>query len=182
MMIDVISPATILVALSGEDIKKYDLDFKTTDTEASRAGLTRLMLRVGEECGLSHSSKSYLIEALPGGDSVLLIITVRGEKLRKKYRIKKTELFECGFFSNADDLLDYLRICPPVGCTVFGENSGWWLVPDLPLSGELRGRLCEFGSLRELSPVALARIREQGRIVYERRQRRPRKPVFPKET
>ena len=58
-----------------DDLQRYDLDFEAADSDATRKGLTRLMYRVGEECGLNHRDKSYLIEALPGKESCLLIIS-----------------------------------------------------------------------------------------------------------
>ena len=89
MTIDRLSEGMILVTLMRDDMTRYSLDFNDdADGERTRRGLTRLMVRVGTECGLDHHNKCYLIEALPSRDCCLLIISVRRTR-RKKYRIKR---------------------------------------------------------------------------------------------
>ena len=74
MTIDRLSQGMILVTLMDDDMRRYSLDFNdAADGERTRRGLTRLMYRVGEECGIDHRDKCYLIEALPGKESYCLL-------------------------------------------------------------------------------------------------------------
>lgn len=159
MTIDRISRQTILVTLGQEDIERYRLDFDGDDASARR-GLTLLMNRVGEVCGLDHSGRSYLIEALPAGDSCLLIISVRRTR-RRSYRIKRITRQECFVFDSVDALLDW-RSTGTVGGDLYLYQGGWWLLPAYPPAPRSRRRLAEYAEVRELTAVAIARIRELG--------------------
>ena len=109
MTIDRLGEGMILVTLMQDDMRRYRLDFgDAADGDDTRRGLTRLMLHVGEECGLNHRDKCYLIEALPGKESCLLIISVRSNKARRRWRIKRENTVDCCRFASSDDLLDWL--------------------------------------------------------------------------
>ena len=178
MMIDVISKRTILVGLCAEDMERYSLDLGSPDIEASRAGLARLMARVGSECGLRHEGKSYLIEALPGGDGCLLIVSVRDVKKRRVYRIKRKRLFDVCFFSTADDMLDCLKAELSFGFRLYGYGGGYCLRPELPAGERLRAQLSEYGSIKQLTAVGLARVTEVGELIFERSVKRPKLPLI----
>ena len=173
MTIDKIRQDTILVTLNDKDMERYELDFGSA-YERARAGLMRLMRRVGDECGLSHDDKRYLIEALPGGDSCLLIISVYAVKRRRLYRVKKERKLECCRFSSADGLLDYLDRSPELSFEVYRYKNGYVLFPELPLSPRLRGELNEFGCVIEMKTVEAARVREYGAQVLSRAGRQNR--------
>ena len=164
MTIDKLSQDMILVTLMSDDMERYRLDLSASGDEA-RPGLRRLMLRVGEECGLDHTDKSYLIEALPGGDGCLLIISVRKVKRRRVYRVKKLRMTLCCYFEGADALLDFMNLGRRFGCSVYESGPGYAVLPDLPLSQRLRCLLNEYGDVREISVVEAARIRERGRLM-----------------
>ena len=166
MMIDRLSEKTILVTLMRDDMERYRLRFDD-DGEAARRGLTRLMVRVGEECGLDHADKSYLVEALPAGESCLLIITVRTVKRRRLYRIKKVHKRLCCVFSGADALLDWLGAGMGVGGSVYACFGSYYLLPDYPPTARRQAQLSEYGALRELGAVEIARICEHGSVVLE---------------
>ena len=172
MTIDKLSGDIILVSLMRDDMEMYRLDF-SADKEV-RTGLKRLLLKVGEECGLDHSDKSYLIEALPGGDGCLLIISVRNVRKRKIYRVKRTRRYACCRFGEADALLDFLRQGQRLGCSVYRLGEEYILLPDLPPSDRLRGLMNEYGEVVELSAVELARVRELGRPMLCRPESRTR--------
>ena len=171
MTIDKLGDRTILVTLMHDDIERYSLDFEVGGDD-TRRGLTRLMYRVGEECGLSHSDKSYLIEALPAGDSCLLIISIRALTHRKSYRIKRTLRYDCCVFADADALLDWIRAGVEVAGSIYALGGRYELLPDYPLPPRLRAQLSEYGTLRELTAVELARVRENGSVVMEQGVRR----------
>lgn len=171
MVIDQLSDKTILVTLMRDDLQQYSLDFGADNREI-RCGLTRLMLRIGEECGLDHAGKSYLIEALPAGDSCLLIISVRAKQYRRRYRIKRVVTVDCCTFADADALLDWMQTGAGVIGSVYVYRGGYRLLPDYPFPPRVRGRISEYGMLEQLSTVEAARIRELGTPVMEYSARR----------
>lgn len=163
MTIDRLGEKTILVSLTGEDMRRYNLDFDG-DSPATRRGLTRLMYAVGEECGLNHRDKSYLIEALPGGESCLLIISVRVIKKRKKYRIKRDRRVECCRFDDADALLGWLghSESDDMSYALYRADGYYYLLPEYPLTEARRRILSEYAAVTGESPVMTARVREYG--------------------
>lgn len=172
MTIDRLGESTILVTLTGEDMRRYDLDFRE-DTPSTRKGLTRLMYTVGEECGLSHRDKSYLIEALPGGESCLLIISVRVTKSRRKYRIKRDRRVPCCRFDDADALLGWIgrEESKSLSCSLYIADGRYYLLPEYPLSESERRILSEYAAVADESPVTAARIREYGKHIMKRNGR-----------
>lgn len=162
MMIDRVGERTILVTLMRDDMRRYDLDFEEAANESTRRGLTRLMYRVGEECGLDHRDKSYLIEALPGKESCLLIISVRVTKTRRRYRIKRDRLLDCCRFDSADDLLDWMARgdSERLSYRLYRRGGEYYLLPEYPLSDQERCILNEYGTVLQESAVALARVCE----------------------
>lgn len=174
MMIDRLGEKTILVTLMRDDMRRYELDFDAAATESTRRGLTRLMYRVGEECGLDHRDKSYLIEALPGRESCLLIISVRVTKSRRRYRIKRESLCECCRFLSADDMLDWMARADSarLGYRLYRLGQEYFLLPEYPLSEQECCILNEYGSVTRESPVAVARIRENAELIGDHTRRR----------
>lgn len=173
MNVDRIGESTILVTLDREDMKRYSIDFSSDDVDGVQHGLTRLMVRVGEACGLDHKDKSYLIEALPAGESCLLIISVRTVKRRRIYRVKRLRTVDCCVILCADDLLDVLRLDLIGGFRLFHYTERYYLFPDRPFSGHIRAILSEYGALCSLNAVAAARIAEYGERIAERSVRHP---------
>lgn len=174
MTIDRLGEETILVTLLRDDMLRYHLDFNTAEGDSTRRGLTDLMVRIGEECGLDHRGKSYLIEALPGRESCLLIISVRISGTRRRWRIKRDRRVDCCVFSDADDLLDWFARpeSAHMGYTLYAADGRYYLMPEYPLSDGERGLLNEFGCVTRESPVAAARIRERGRLLTGHNRRR----------
>ncbi len=175
MTIDRLGESTILVTLMRDDMRRYDLDFEASaDAAETRQGLTRLMYRVGEECGLNHRDKSYLVEALPGKESCLLIISVRSGKPRKRYRIKRETTVECCVFQRCDDFLDWLSRpeSAALGYSLYALSGCYYLLPTYPLNPAESVLLNEYGAVTKKSPVAAARIREHGTFLREQPDRR----------
>lgn len=172
MTIDRLNEETILVTLARDEMERYSLDFGAGD-DTTRRGLRQLMLRIGHECGLNHSGKSYLIEALPAGGSCLLIISVRPLSRRRTYRIKRVEKRECFRFDGIDALLDWSRVGAVFRGELYTYEDGCWLLPDCPPAPAVRRALTEYASPRELSAVMLARIREHGTPIGGCSPRRP---------
>lgn len=175
MTIDRLGESTILVTLMRDDMRRYELDFDSSaDSRATRRGLTRLMVRVGEECGLNHRGKSYLIEALPAKESCLLIISVRSGHTRRRYRIKRERTADCCCFLSADDLLSWLSRpeSSHMGYSLYLRENRYYLLPEYPWTAAECAALNEYGAVSHESPVAVARIREHGRLISEQPDRR----------
>lgn len=169
MTIDMLNKKTILVTLQQEDMRRYALDLTAhTDTEMTRRGLTELLCRVGEECGLDHRSGSYLIEALPSRDCCLLIISVRRTR-RKKYRIKREKTRAICEFDTADAMLDWMESdrLENFGYTVYWYSGRYILIPDLSIPPISLGSLSEYGKVVTASSVVIARVREYGKLLKE---------------
>lgn len=175
MTIDRLGEGMILVTLLHDDMTRYSLDFnESADGERTRRGLTRLMYRVGEECGLDHRDKCYLIEALPAKESCLLIISVRSNTVRRRYRIKRENRVDCCRFLTIDDMLLWMSRpeSDRIGYALYAVSGSWYLLPEYPLSAAERAVLNEYGAVSRESPVAAARIREHGKLLREHTRRR----------
>ena len=174
MTVDQLSEGTILVALEPDDMERYALDFSRGDTAAARRGLTRLLCRVGEECGLDEKDSSFLIEALPAGDSALLIISVRPPHKRKRWRIKRERRCDVIRFDDIDALIALDPSHLPFGYALY-DSGGWRMIPDRPLSPRMSAMINEYGAVGTLTAVELARIKEYGKLiaVKEPLRRRP---------
>ena len=163
MTIEKLGSTTILVTLRHEDLRRYNLDFDAADTEETLRGLKGLLPVIGASCDLVHRGRSCLIEALPGKDGWLLIISVR--RVRRRYRIKRTGGADCCRFFDADAMLGWLS--HPLSGALCGElyalDDGYLLLSDRPWPPRERAALHEFGSLTRESSVAAARIREFAR-------------------
>ena len=181
MNVDRVGENTILVTLDRDDMTRYSIDFSSDDCGGVQQGLTRLMVRVGEACGLDHRDKSYLIEALPAGDACLLIISVRTVKRRRIYRIKRVKTVDCCVILSCDDLLDVLRLDRIGGFRLYGYADRYYLFPDRPFSDHTRAILNEYGAVRSLNAVAAARIAEYGEAIADRSARPPMRLIMRKD-
>lgn len=175
MTIDRLGEGMILVTLMRDDMTRYSLDFNDdADGERTRRGLTRLMVRVGTECGLDHHNKCYLIEALPGKESCLLIISVRADTSRRRYRVKRENTVDVCRFLTVDDMLLWMRRRESgrLGYSLYAVSDSFFLLPEYPLTNGERATLNEFGVVTRESPVAVARVREHGKLLQEHPRRR----------
>ncbi len=167
MKIDRLNSGMILVTMEREDMRAYRLDFEQdADSESVLRGLSRLILRVREECGLGRRGRSYLVEALPGRDGCLLIISVRAVKRRRIYRIKRDVTRTVCIFDDADALLDWMNAAALRGrYTVRMYRGQYVLVPLLPLNAAEEAQLSGYGRLVKADAVSTARILEFGEVV-----------------
>lgn len=173
MTIEMLDKGTILVSLCAEDMRQYALSFDEPSAACPRAGLTNLLYHVGETCGLDHSGKSYLIEALPSYDGCLLIISVRRAKYRRKYRVKRRRSAQVYVFFDADAMLDYRRLYPEeTGYSVYRYKDRYVLIPAVPAPDNAYSRLCEYADRCSLSDAMTAHIKEYGALLWEKELQR----------
>jgi len=161
MTIEMLNKGTILVLMAQEDMRRYALSFE--DGSAPEQGLKKLLYRVGEECGIDYSGKSFLVEALPSSDGCLLIISVK--RVRKVYRIKRSEKRDLCVFDTADMLLDWLLLGEGAGGSVYRYRSKYVLIPALAASKRTLALMGEYGRPVKANAVETARIREFGEVI-----------------
>lgn len=161
MTIEMLNKRTILVQMAPEDMRRYALSFD--DEAAPEEGLKQLLYRIGEECGIDHRGKSWLVEALPSRDGCLLIISVR--RVRKVYRIKRSDKRTLCVFDTADMLLDWLLLGVGLGGSVYRYRQKYVLIPSLAASKRTLALMGEYGRLIQADAVESARIREFGEAI-----------------
>ena len=167
MTVERFGETTILVTLQQEDMHRYNLNFDPdADTDGILQGLRGLLLTIGERCGLYHRGRSYLIEALPGRDGWLLIISVRRTGGRR-YRIKRRGSADCCRFFDADALLGWLSLRQYAISSgeLYEYEGAYLLLSDRRWTDRERFELHEYGVLTRESPVNAARVREYAVLV-----------------
>ena len=158
MTIEMLNKGTILVLMAQDDMQRYALNFD--DSSTPEHGLKKLLYMIGEECGIDNRGKSFLIEALPSRDGCLLIISVR--RVRKVYRIKRSDKRTLCVFDSADMLLDWLLLGECIGSTVYIYRQKYVLIPSITATKRTLAILGEYGRLVKADAVDIARIREYG--------------------
>ena len=176
MTVEMLDTGVILVSLCEGDMRTYTLDFSDgADADDLRGGLVALLYRVGEICGVDYSGKSCLVEALPAKDGCMLIISLRAVRHGRIYRVKRPVLRDICAFFDCDSMLDYIskRSDSLAAFSLYLYDDVYYLIPDV-CSSRTAAQLSEYGRLMSVSPVAVARVRENGRVILRRRsQRRP---------
>ena len=169
MTIELLDKGTILVSLCARDMEAYSLSFEKETTKCPETGLKRLLYHVGETCGLDHSGKSYLIEALPSCSGCLLIISVRKAKYRKKYRIKRERTAQLYVFFDADAMLDYRALHPEEeGYSVYRYRDRFVLIPWSGIPADI----IEYAENCPLSETAIAHVTEYGALLWQKELQR----------
>lgn len=166
MTVEMIDGGTILVSLGDDDMRRYSLR-PDDPVEDVQTGLKAILCRVGEICGLDHQGKSYLVEALPSRGGCLLIISVRGVKRRRVYRIKRQKVRELCVFFHADAMLEYWRSAQRAGYAVYLYEGRYVLLPAASVPDSMTARLSEYGELFPVSEAVFARIREHGKLLAQ---------------
>lgn len=175
MTVDMLDTGTILVAMGEGDMRAYSLDFSDDPNGGGvTRGLTELLYRVGEMCGIEPCGKSWLVEALPSKNGWLLVISVHKVRRRKIYRVKREKLRPVCELYDADSLLDILGRNPQglSGYSVYRYRDKYMLLPELYSSDAALRELGEYGRMLRLSRVAAARIQEFGEVLMQKRSRR----------
>ena len=171
MTVDMLDTGTILVTLGESDMRAYTLDF-SKGSDGSREGLTELLYRVGEICGLGMAGKSFLIEALPSSGGCLLIITARAVRRRRVYRVKREQRRNICVLFDSDALLDYLDRGARPDFTLCSYRGSYIILPEPYAPSSAVRELCEYGSLQSVSPAVAARITEFGKVLMQKRNHR----------
>lgn len=168
MRIDILEIGTVLVTMGEKEQESCGLDFSADSGELKKA-LRDLLLRVNRECGLKSRGRSYLVEAFPAKSGCLLIISSHAvEHRRRVWRIKRQSDFLACFLDHADAMLDLLR-CEnaPKSYELYLLRGSYVLAA--PQSDTNAAALSEYGTLLRLNAVSLARLREYGTKLSEKK-------------
>lgn len=87
----------LMIVLAREDMVKYNLSFSELDwcDHHSRDAIKKLLTLAQEQTGFCTKGRRMLIEAAPGGEGCLILVTLlRAGDKRKVYRVKQP----CGIF------------------------------------------------------------------------------------
>ena len=165
MTIELLDKGTILVSLCAKDMDAYSLNFDEETAKCPEKGLKRLLYQIGETCGLDHSGKSYLIEALPSRGGCLLIISICRAKYRKKYRVKRERRAQLYVFFDADAMLDYRALHPDEeGYSVYRYRDRFVLIP----WGIAPADIIEYAESCPLSDTMIAHVKEYGALLWQK--------------
>lgn len=168
MKIEQLHSDMILITLGSEDLSRMGLSFErlSVNDTTSRRALIRLLLTVCRDCGIDCRRRRFLIEALPSGSQVLLLVSMPRRNPRKVYRIKRPAHTAIYVFSCVDDMLDGIRRCTQ-GTTgaLYRLRDEYIFIPDSPCDIAI---LCEYADIRRLSPLALSKITERASLVMKK--------------
>ena len=168
-----------MIVLAREDMMQYDLSFSQLDwrDRHSRQAIKKLLNLAQQQTGFITKGKRMLIEAAPGGDGCLILVTLirsGGDVKRKVYKIKQP----CGVFvyefETAEDLLSAVerlfasRHYPESTALLLFSGKYRLIVLSLgglPIAAE--AILSEYGRLAGKGRAAQAAVMEHGKLLSQ---------------
>lgn len=110
MIIERVDETRLMIVLAREDMLEYDLSFAQLDwyDRHSRKAIKELLALAREQTGFTTEGKRMMIEAAPGGDGCLILVTLLhagSDSRRKVYKIKRPCSVFVFEFDTAEDLL-----------------------------------------------------------------------------
>lgn len=179
MIIERVDETRLMIVLAREDMIEYDLSFSTLDWRDfhSRKVIKQLLALAREKTGFITQGKRMMIEAAPGGDGCLILVTLLHSgrsKGRNVYKIKQS----CGVlvyeFSTAEDLMCamerlYRLRRYPESASLLLQGEKYRLV--LSVRGGLpppaEALLSEYGKLIGKTRAAAAAALEHGQLLSQ---------------
>lgn len=179
MFIERVDETRLMIVLAREDMLQYNLSFSQLDwcDRHSRKAIKELLELAQQQTGFTTKGKRMLIEAAPGGDGCLILVTLllSGQgKDRKKYKIKQP----CGVFvyefETAEDLLSaverlYATRHYPESAVLILFDGKYRLVllskGGLPAAAE--AILSEYGRLAGKGRAVQAAVMEHGKLLSQ---------------
>ena len=164
MRIDQLETGTVLVSMESEDMRRYQLDLTPqSDLASFKKGLLKVVRQVQDKCGLTGRGESYLVEALPGKNGCLLMITVHTVMPKRRvYRVRRSGN-AAWVFDSADAMLDCMHArLMPEKYELYLFYGSYILLTDI---GAGSAALSEYAVSVRMSRSTPARIREYGKLV-----------------
>lgn len=183
MIIELVDQSRLLILLAREDMATYGLSYDQLDWQDPHSrGVIRAILAVARrQTGFCAAGKRLLIEATPGGNGCLILVTLLEEEKRKQYRVKRpreaerTEVCRCACvyeFQNAEDMLSAIgrlyqdqKRSRPSRLLLSGQRYHLVLYGDVSAEEELL--LAEYGRLKGRGAAAAAAASEHGRVLAD---------------
>lgn len=176
-MIEQVDETRLMILLSAEDLEDLGLTFAELDWQEDkcRAMMEALLQKAFEETGFSAEGKRMLIEAAPGADGCVIVVTLLPQKdARKRYKRKEQPDMLVYEFENAEALLAAAprlsaREDVPQEGTLLEKEGRYYITlrTARPLSRAARALLAEYAHPSGRGTAAAARLQEYGRLLAQ---------------
>lgn len=164
MTFEALNGNVVLVELSGEEMKNFNITYDTLESDEHTERVIRTILK-DIPCENYPQRDKIIVEALPTDNGGCFFIFTFSNRKKQRYRVKKQEIPTVFEMESADDFLDFLSAAKNtmpknIQCPVYRmENSFYLVFPDsVSEYGHLLG---EFGKISR--PYTAASIYERGR-------------------
>lgn len=174
MKISQLSNDKVMVTLSADDMKNFELEFDSIGLSDphSKKVISKLLSVALNSSFAPNDNKSILCEAVPMGSGCVLLITLKDKKNnRKKYRIKRIKEYPCYRFENVDDLLTtvqklYYTDVFFYNNSVYMYNDKYYLVFDYPVvPKKAQNILSEYSKAVRGTKPFVARLNESAKAL-----------------
>ncbi len=179
MIIERVDETRLMIVLAREDMVEYDLSFSKLDwcDFHSRKVIKQLLALAKEKTGFTTQGKRMMIEAAPGGDGCLILVTLLHSgrsKGRNVYRIKQPCAVFVYEFACAEDLLCAMERLSrlrrhPESATLLLFKEKYRLILSVRggLSSPVETLLSEYGRLAGKSRAVAAATLEHGKLLSQ---------------
>ena len=165
MIVENLNNNVMLVELSVDEMKEYDITYETLNNQdrKNQVAIKNLLGQI-EQCDFPKNSGSVIVEAMPiDGGGCFFIFTFA--QRQKRYKLKKTDSFCFYHLENLNDLLDFLSatrkmLKPEMPIAAYTLNDGYYI--SIPRkNSRIKTILNEYGV--EVDKTTGYRILEYGR-------------------
>lgn len=177
MLIEQVDETRLIILLSAKDLEDLGLTFSELNWQEAkcRSLMETLLQKAFEETGFSAEGKRMLIEAAPGADGCVIVVTLIPQKeTRKRYKRKEQPEVLLYEFESAEALLSAAarfssrKDIPQEGKLV--EIDGRYYLALLalnPLTRIARALLSEYARPAGRGVAATAHMLEYGRLIAQ---------------
>lgn len=172
MTIEQIDSGKVLIVLGRNDMEDFSLEYETmsfTDPHSKKV-LARLLTLACVKTGICIKGKKMLVEALPHPEGCLILMTLRAERERKYYRIKRGSRNLCCVIDSAEELMNLCSaLCRLKGVpdsSVYFYDDRYYLVAESVLVSPFIMRVFgEFSSRVAVDNILAAKVGERGKLI-----------------
>ncbi|MDR1013359.1 MAG: adaptor protein MecA [Lactobacillales bacterium] len=176
MILECISKRKLLIALSNEEMKKFDLTFKQSNWNNNYVhNIIRKMLLVAmDKTGFNAANHDVIIEAMPRDEGCVMVVTLlANNKYHKKlYKIKDRTEPLIFAFDTLEDLLNLVERIYKLNINVdhnqiIQENNAYYIIiyAKQSINKKILPIICEYGRLHGKGFVESARYNEKGKTI-----------------
>ena len=165
----------ILITLRHDDIQALGLELEKLSPQnpEHEKKLRKLLLLACLDAGIDARGRRFLLEALPCKTGYFLLLYAQRVHSGRRYRVKKQTTLPMCVFLSYDDMLDGMAaLSKSLSClpshTLYAYQDRFVLIFSYPLlPKQAESILSEYGSVREISALTLAHIREHGKSLIQ---------------